>query len=124
MLFSSDGFVLHLFNDDKVYQSTAFKIREEGDLPRPKSTSNVFLWSLFDTRGIKEPEPFLTLPPCLPVQATLPDPGQYKTWHKELFPLVTGLPLWTREELVAGYVLPMSYIHLGLNALYKVTVPA
>jgi hypothetical protein len=74
-------------------------------LPNPISPSNVFIWSLFDIREKIEPESFLVTLPCFPVQTASPDPRRYQTWDKERIPLFTGLPLWTRDELVYGYVL-------------------
>ncbi|EDR10212.1 uncharacterized protein LACBIDRAFT_318388 [Laccaria bicolor S238N-H82] len=102
VLFSPDGEVLYLFNDDHVYESSTSEIKTSRHLPKSKSTSKIFLWSLFDIEEAMEPKGFLTRRPCLPVQATSPDPSQYKTWREERYPLLTALPLWTDKELLAG----------------------
>ena len=83
----------------------------------PKS-SNVFIWSLFDTREKREPKEFLITFPCFPVQTTSPGPIRYKIWAKEQAPLLTGLTLWTRNELAQGYVLPIMHSCPCLSAHY------
>jgi hypothetical protein len=117
VLFSPDGKVVYLF-----YFTGVFKASVEGlavgmgdSLPHPISSSNAFIWSLFEIRDWKEPELFLVHRPCFPVQVVSPDPTQYKTWRKESRPLMTGLPLWTRDELAKAYVLPITHFCLCLS---------
>ena len=92
-------------------------------LPMPESLSNVFIWSLLDIREKQEPCRLLVTSPCFPIQTASPDPVQYKIWTKEKVPLFTGLPLWTRDELIQGCVFliihfcppHLSALHPGCN---------
>jgi len=89
-----------LFYHNEVYTAD---MKAPGSLPNPISkSSDVFIWSLFDIRKPKEPKKFLVTYPCLPVQTASPNPVRYKIWGKERKPLLTGLPLWTRDELAQG----------------------
>jgi len=111
---------LFLFYHNAVYRASIAALSQY-DFPHPypaQSSSNVFIWSLFDIREPKEPSLFLVTPPCFPVQSTSPDPIRYKIWDKEYMPLLTGLPLWTRDELVQGLQYQAKYRSL-LNALHK-----
>ncbi|CAA7259059.1 unnamed protein product [Cyclocybe aegerita] len=119
VLFSPDGDRLYLFYDRRVY--TGWLSKDPGlELPEPKVTpSKLFIWSLFDIREKKEPKLKLICRPCLPVQTASPDPCRYKIWAKEKRPLVTGLPLWTRDELAQGLRHQEQYGSL-LVALQKV----
>ena len=100
VLFSPTGERLYLFYHIKVY---TVDMKPDVSLPNPISnSSDVFIWSLFDIREPKEPWSFLIEYPCLPVQTASPDPIRYKIWDKERMPLLTGLSLWTRDELAQG----------------------
>jgi hypothetical protein len=114
VLFSPDGKKVYLFYYGEVYTVGMDALATQGtdvSLPNPKSSSNVFIWSLFDIREPKEPARFLVTRPCLPVQTASLNPIRYKIWDKERAPLLTGLPLWTRDELTQGYVLPIKYFY-------------
>ncbi|KAF8968253.1 hypothetical protein BDZ97DRAFT_1799501 [Flammula alnicola] len=122
VLFSLDGVRLHLFYHDKVHTVSTMAllaVQQEQQLPKPKSSRKVFIWSLFDIREQNEPERFLVHRPCLPVQAALLDPIRYETWYEEESPLLTGLPLWTRDELARGLPYQQQYQSLW-DALCKV----
>ena len=115
-----DGAHVFLFYHDRVYTTTTASladVQREEQYPLPKLlSSNVFLWSLFDIKGKNEPQTFLVERPCLPVQTASLGPSQYKTWDKERAPLLTGLPLWTCDELAQGYALPISCFCPRLSA--------
>ncbi|KAF8905190.1 hypothetical protein CPB84DRAFT_1771816 [Gymnopilus junonius] len=109
-----------LFFGSKVYTAKFDDIRSEKHLPSPKASSvPVFLWSLLDIKDKHEPKDFLVAYPCSPVQTTPPDTSRYKIWYKNKRPLVTGLPLWTRDELAQGLALQEWYSRLW-KALCKV----
>ena len=116
VLFTVNGDSLYLFYHGNVYTTAMamlITIPESFRLPKPKlRTSKVFMWSLFDIQEQQEPAAFLTNPPCLPVQTASPDQIRFKTWRKESEPLCIGLPLWTRDELAKGYVLPMYHVSI------------
>ena len=122
VLFSPDGDVVYLFYGNEVFTVGMGVLASQGidvPLPRPISrSSNVFIWTLFDIRDTKGPAKFLTAYPCFPVQTASPNPVRYATWEKERFALLTGLPLWSREELAQGYVLPITYFCPCLSAYY------
>ena len=63
------------------------------------------MWSLIDIRKSEEPCADITKPPCFPVQTASPERVRYKNFLKVNNVILTGLPLWTREELALGYVL-------------------
>jgi len=119
VVFSIDGEELFFFHHDNVYTAdvTGLKILESTlRLPQPKSSrSDIFIWSLFDIKKRDEPDNLFVLQPCLPVQTASPDPSRYKIWVKYRDPLLTGLTLWTRDELAQGYVELIScfYPHLS-----------
>ncbi|KIM41036.1 hypothetical protein M413DRAFT_158284 [Hebeloma cylindrosporum] len=104
VLFSPDGMRLFLFYHDGVYALPMSVLAGRGRdvLPDPISSSKLFLWTLFDIFESRGPVLPLVADPCFPVQTTLPDPIRYQTWEESATPLLTGLPLWTREELAAG----------------------
>ncbi len=112
VLFTLDGNNLYLFYHGKVYTTTMallYTTQRAYRLPQPKSQTSlkVFMWSLFDIHKKQEPDWVLITHPCLPVQAAPPDSIRFKIWRKEFQPMRVGLPLWTRDELAKGYVLPM-----------------
>ncbi|KAF8905188.1 hypothetical protein CPB84DRAFT_1844998 [Gymnopilus junonius] len=88
-----------LFFGSKAYAIKYDDILSPRSLPSPKTSSvPAFLWSLLDIKY--RPKEFLVRYPCSPVQTTSLDRSSYKTWYEEQQPLRTGLPLWTRDELV------------------------
>lgn len=118
VLFSPDGKNVY---HNEVYTANMETLAKQGldvSLPIPMPSSRVFIWSLFDINEPKEPAKFLVAYPCLPVQTTSPNLLRYKTWSKERTPLITGLPLWTRDELAQGYVLPIEHSRPCLSAHY------
>ena len=117
VLFSLYKEMAFLFYHNEVYTVNVNAL-DATVLPHPISSSDVFIWSLFDIHEPREPDNFLVTLPRFPVQTTSPDPIQYKTWEKQHTPLLTGLPLWTRDELAEGYVLPITHSCPCLSALY------
>jgi len=104
VLFSSrDSQRLYLFYHDVVYTILTNSVTE---LPLRKiSSSDVFIWSLFDIPERNEPKLPLTYPPCMPIQIAPADDCRFRKWELKCCPLLTGLSLWTREELAHAYVL-------------------
>ncbi|KIM35042.1 hypothetical protein M413DRAFT_449923 [Hebeloma cylindrosporum] len=120
LLLSPDAQQLFLFYHDGVHTMRTKSLDDEYMLPECKiPSSEVFIWSLFDIPERKEPEWLLARPPCLPVQVAPLDPCRYKIWFKERLPLLLGLPLWTREELIQGLPYQRKYPAL-LDAFCKV----
>ena len=48
---------------------------------------------------------------------------QIQDLDKERMPLLTGLPLWTRDELAQGYVLLITHFCLRLSDTTQVAIP-
>ena len=119
VLFSRNGVELFLFYYHKVYRTTVTmldSLESTLRLPHRKlSSSNTFIWSLFDVKKPTEPEELLVQRPCLPVQTAPSDPSRYKQWEKHQVPLLTGLALWTRVELTQGYTVLISYFYPHLS---------
>ena len=106
-----DNSELHLFYRGQVYyQST------ESYITLPQSPYPI--WSLIDVdfqdRG----------PPCditgnldvWPIQTSSPKPVRWQCWSKQIDAAILGMPLWTMEELIEGYVFslfPLSAIDPG-----------
>ena len=112
VLFSPDGKIVYLFYFNEVYTVNMDGLAVPGvgaSYPHPISSSDAFIWCLFDMWDKKGPERFMVSYPCVPVQVVSPDPTRYSTWRKERCPLTTGLPLWTRDELAEGYVLLITH---------------
>ncbi|KIM49471.1 hypothetical protein M413DRAFT_407520 [Hebeloma cylindrosporum] len=102
VLFSPNGVVVYLFYHNEVYKARVGDLDGEASLPKPVSATSIFIWSLFDILKREDPAHFLVTYPCFPVQVASPDPARYAIWKKEHYPLITGLPLWTRDELAQG----------------------
>ena len=119
VLFSLDGEELFLFYFyfGEVYEALASEVKRK--FPEPKSSSGVFIWSLFDIAEEKEPMKHLYNSPCFPVQTASHDPMRYKTWVKERTPLMVGLPVWTRDELAQGYVLQITHLSMSERTLSR-----
>ncbi|KDR75596.1 hypothetical protein GALMADRAFT_140226 [Galerina marginata CBS 339.88] len=118
VLFSPEGNQVYLFYHGEVYTNSMealTAVSVDVPFPDPISSSNAFIWSLFD---IQEPDIFLVSHPCFPVQTTSPDPRRYSLWRKKQRPLLTGLPLWTRDELLQGLQYQVEYPEL-LDALHN-----
>ncbi|KAF8522168.1 hypothetical protein BU17DRAFT_45229 [Hysterangium stoloniferum] len=109
VLFSLDGDELFLFFHDAVYVADAGRRTVP---PMAKSSSGVFIWSLFDISARREPQRPLLSRYCFPIQTASPDPIRYKTWTKLTTALIAGLPLWTREELSLALQYQDDYVNL------------
>ncbi len=75
VLFTADGAELFLFFGDTVY-STDLKADAKPRLPTAKSSSNIFIWSLFDILKRTEPESPLLDCRCYPIQSASSDPSR------------------------------------------------
>ena len=108
VLFSIHGDDHLLFYHNKVYIASRNDVSGR-NIPRPKSRK-FFMWSLLDMRNFEEPRAYMVDSPCFPVQTASPNPIRYRNFLKNNMPILTGLPLWTREELARGYVVQSSYV--------------
>ena len=80
---------------------------QQGSLLQIKSSDLggiLLLWSLFDVDDMMGPELFSTSTAVFTCAKGVP---KSKIWRKDRDSLLTAFPLWSRDEFVAGYVLPM-----------------
>ncbi|RPD61541.1 hypothetical protein L227DRAFT_652307 [Lentinus tigrinus ALCF2SS1-6] len=93
--------VLLFHVDGHVY--TAKNARRYPRVAKPEMKEQIFIWSLFDAGKDKAAAPpDMVLTRMFPIQAPSPQYARYKEWSERRGPLITGLPLWTRDELRAG----------------------
>lgn len=99
VLFSSSS-LLYLFFDGRVYLSTTGHF-----LNLPKHREKYDLWALVDL-DIQSSGPSVPVGSHIwTMQVSPPDPSRYKDWRKQANAALWGMPLWSMEELLAGYVL-------------------
>ena len=105
VLFTVDGTRLFLFHVGEVWTAIANPMLQ---LPLPRRPQKLslkqFVWSLFDIKASTEPEEMLIRQHCFPIQTASPDVSRYRRWSRKRNATITGFPLWTRAELVQGYV--------------------
>lgn len=90
-----------LFHNNGVYR--ADRTPSLHNLPIPEVGSHVFIWSLFEARTEEVALSAALGSIRFPVQVASPRPQCYSRWRKERGARLTGLPLWTPEELRRGY---------------------
>jgi len=73
-------------------------------VPLPRGENKHPVWALINCdSGTCEPTLYAS-DQVWPIQASTPDPIRWRTWSKRLNAARWGLPLWTIDELVFGYV--------------------
>ena len=97
---------IHLFYRGGVYRRPATSRFKH--LPRHKTGEYWPIWALIDMDGLTGEPPLSTGEKGVwPIQAASPDPAQYKKWVKYFRAAVIGMPRWSEEELLKGYVLSL-----------------
>jgi len=76
-------------------------------LPRPPIELYYPIWTLVDMVPLREP-PIGESSNIWPVQTSSPNPIRWNAWSKQNMAARLGMPLWTMEELISGYVLACS----------------
>lgn len=61
-------------------------------------------WALIDVDFQNNGPPLSSTTEVWPIQASSPNPVQWDSWSKQLDAAMWGLPLWSFQELVFGYV--------------------
>ena len=93
--------LIHLFYRGQAYsRSTASGF--EG-LPERRQTDYCPIWALVDMDYLNQ-EPPIGDENIWPIQASYPNPGQWKAWLKQEGGALLGLPPWNMEDLMEGYV--------------------
>ena len=113
VLFFVDSKEYLLFYHKEVYFASRNNV-SESNLPKP-TKQQFFMWSLIDIKPVEEPDSILINLPCFPVLTTSPNSLRYKSFLKDNDPMLTAFPLWTREELVRGYVLQFYVFFLSFE---------
>ena len=92
---------IHLFYRGQVYYQPA-----ESDFTLPRSLYDHPIWSLIDVdfKDREPPESITGIRSVWPIQTSSPNPVRWKYWSKQAEAAILGMPLWTMEELVKGYV--------------------
>ena len=62
------------------------------------------IWALIDMDCTGRRPPINKSLNIWPIQASSPNPARWKLWKKQYNATLFGMPLWTMEELIAGYV--------------------
>ena len=96
-----DSHKAHLFYHNKVYTRPAQFAFE--DLPTRKETRYFPIWALIDV-DYEERGPHLASTDVWPIQTSSPNPIRWNSWLKQHGAVLLGMPVWTRQELIKGYV--------------------
>ena len=96
---------LYLFYEKEVHKRRG---AEFSSVPTHQRDENFTMWTLIDTDALAQPPVIDNLSPIWPIQASSPNPIQWKTWAKQRETPLLGMPLWGVEELKAGHVLAAS----------------
>ena len=102
----------YLFYRGQVYSRPAGDGYE--DLPINQRTSYSPIWTLIDMDCMNQGPPIDPEFNIWPIQASSPNPIRWKAWIKQFNAVLFGMPLWSRKELIAGYVcnlFPLSAIN-------------
>jgi len=118
----SIGQVVLLYNFPKIYLFYRGKVYFQLatspflGLPKRKLMGYCPIWALIDV-DMKSEEPPMPYDSVIwPIHATSPKPDRWKAWSKQARAALLGMPLWSAEELVQGYVFnlfPLSAIDPG-----------
>ena len=102
-----------LFYAGKVY----YRAVSDGllHIPKPAGKNIYPAWALIDADWLDSGPPLSATSEVWPIQASSPNPVQWKSWSKQFDAAEWGMPLWTMHELLYGYVL-RSFPPLALYA--------
>ena len=93
---------IHLFYRGRVYMRLAqFGIE---NLPKHQEIPYCPVWALIDVDFNDRGPPLSSTSNVWPTQASSPNPIRWKSWRKQYGAAELGMPLWSKEELMAGYV--------------------
>jgi len=96
-----------------IYQGSGFAY-----VPVPREQSVIPVWTLIDVDSGETGAPLTEDLLIWPIQASSPKPVRWRSWSKQFRSAIWGLPLWTLEELVYGYVfgsLPSPVVFTSLS---------
>jgi len=90
-----------LFFHGRVYsQPTQYGFR---DLPENQEALYCPIWALIDVDYLDKGPPITGSDNIWPIQASPPNPIQWKSWSKQNGAALLGMPLWKMDELMEGY---------------------
>jgi len=91
-----------LFYHGKVYsRPTQYGF---GDLPIHQEATYCPIWALLDVDYQDQGPPITARANIWPIQASYPNPIQWKSWRKQYNAALLGMPLWKMDDLMEGYV--------------------
>ena len=97
-----NGFEAHLFYCGQVYsRSMGFYFE---DLPKQREKRYCPVWALIDMDYRSEQPPISGTSNIVPIQASPQGSVLWKSWKKQYRAALFGMPLWSMEELIEGYV--------------------
>lgn len=90
-----------LFRGDQVHKSSHITVVPKSTASTPGSQT----WCLIDPDGPLETPPRVLFEGgrLFPIQACSPNREKIQGWFKQRRPIVYGMPLWNRQDLLAGY---------------------
>jgi hypothetical protein len=74
-------------------------------LPRRPEAGYYPIWALIDVGSQENGPPFTDRSNIWPIHTTSPSPVRWTAWQKHWNAALWGMPLWSVEELIEGYVL-------------------
>jgi len=113
----SAGQVVLLYHSSELYLPYHGQVHFQPAVPGPwglptcRQAVYCPIWTLFDADFEGQgPQPGSN-PDTWPIQATSPNPSQWKRWSKQTRATLLVMPLWNMEELIKGYVLVPPFCH-------------
>lgn len=107
----STGCSLFLFYNGKVYHREGIYAFH---LPTHQRDRHWPIFTLIDV-DVAYQGPFISSDYKIwPIQASPPEPDKWRSWSKQRGAALLGMPLWSFEELMEGYVWLFSAISLDL----------
>ena len=74
------------------------------DLPKQREKRYCPVWALIDMDYRSEQPPISGTSNIVPIQASPQGSVLWKSWKKQYRAALFGMPLWSMEELIEGYV--------------------
>ena len=89
---------LYLFYRGKVYRRRSIEFRS---FPERQET-RFPIWALIDADAFSQAPLIGPGNKVWPIQASFPQPAQWKGWQKQFGAVVMGMPVWNMKELMMG----------------------
>ena len=100
----STGSRVYLFYRGKVYTRGSVDFSYLPRRQQPQLTLQFPVWALINSDGPSQPPIIDSDDNIWPIQASSPQPIRWKAWAKQRKATIVGMPLWSTDELMKGYV--------------------